>query len=595
MATAGSKIGNFNGSTSSCASIILDYSYTQDIEKNATTLTVALKIRRDKTGTTTHKTNTPYSLTVEGTTKSGAYDFDITNISVGKTKTITSITKTLAHNSDGSYKNVSISAKFDVSGTTLGVGTASLSLVLDIIPRATAPTPSVTSVVMGDRITFTLDRASDNFTHDLVYTFGNESGTIGTNLTTAASWAVPNMADEIPDSVSGICTITCATYSADKLIGTKNVTITVKVPADVVPTLSLAVSEAVDDVATKLGVYVKGLSKLKIVATGAGVYGSKVVAYAIKANNATYTTRQVTTDILSSAGQMDVTAQITDSRGRINTKTTTITVSDYTKPAVSAFRIDRTTGANATAYIKASVTDLKGNTPNYTLEYKKTSEDAYKAYIVSDTAASIEKSVTLTDVSPDYHYNFKLTVSDQFNSTTVLYDIGTEFTLIDFNASGKGMAIGKVSENPEALEIALPLKFDGTTLVDLIYPVGSIYMSVNNTNPSTLFGGTWTAWGAGRVPVGVDTTQTDFNTVEKTGGESKHTLSVQELPSHAHGTRYKGFTLTGNKNGFMVLRRNDSDDSYDGTDSDAAMNTGGGQAHNNLQPYITCYMWKRTA
>ena len=51
-----------------------------------------------------------------------------------------------------------------------------------------------------------------------------------------------------------------------------------------------------------------------------------------------------------------------------------------------------------------------------------------------------------------------------------------------------------------------------------IYPVGSIYMSVNNTNPSNLFGGTWAAWGAGRVPVGVNASDSDFSTVEKTGG-----------------------------------------------------------------------------
>ena len=56
-------------------------------------------------------------------------------------------------------------------------------------------------------------------------------------------------------------------------------------------------------------------------------------------------------------------------------------------------------------------------------------------------------------------------------------------------------------------------------VVDIIYPIGSIYLSVNNVNPSSVFGGTWEAWGSGKVPVGVDTTQTEFNTVEKTGGD----------------------------------------------------------------------------
>lgn len=72
-------------------------------------------------------------------------------------------------------------------------------------------------------------------------------------------------------------------------------------------------------------------------------------------------------------------------------------------------------------------------------------------------------------------------------------------------------------------------------ILDIIYPVGSIYMSVNSTNPQNLFGGTWVAWGTGRVPVGIDTSQTEFNAVEKTGGEKTHKLKVSEMPSHDHG------------------------------------------------------------
>ena len=59
------------------------------------------------------------------------------------------------------------------------------------------------------------------------------------------------------------------------------------------------------------------------------------------------------------------------------------------------------------------------------------------------------------------------------------------------------------------------------TICNLIYPVGSIKMTVTNTNPSTYLGGTWSLWGSGRVPVGVNTLQEEFSTVEKTGGEKK--------------------------------------------------------------------------
>lgn len=127
-----------------------------------------------------------------------------------------------------------------------------------------------------------------------------------------------------------------------------------------------------------------------------------------------------------------------------------------------------------------------------------------------------------------------------------------------------------------------------------LYPVGSIYMSVNNTNPSTFFGGTWEAWGAGRVAVGVDTADTDFNAVEKTGGEKTHILTESEMPKHSHSlpTFYSNpqkENITFADSAFNADKASDGNVSNGGQ----VISTGGGQAHNNLQPYITCYMWKR--
>ena len=150
--------------------------------------------------------------------------------------------------------------------------------------------------------------------------------------------------------------------------------------------------------------------------------------------------------------------------------------------------------------------------------------------------------------------------------------------------------------------------------VDKIYPIGSIYMSVKNENPSELFGGTWEAWGSGRVPVGVDTTQTEFVTVEKTGGvktvnlnhshtTADHILTVAEIPPHTHNIRrFDGATPVGTDWALSTSYVGYSDDTW------LSRSTGGGKAHNHgptgsslsstqsiLQPYITCYMWKRTA
>ena len=173
-------------------------------------------------------------------------------------------------------------------------------------------------------------------------------------------------------------------------------------------------------------------------------------------------------------------------------------------------------------------------------------------------------------------------------------------------------------------------------MFNLIYPIGSIYMSVNSINPSRLFGGTWVEWGSGRVPVGVNASDSSFNTVEKTGGEKTHTLSAAEIPSHTH-TYSKSNTSTGSttltvdqmpqhnhavtdptiaalltiNNGTgvsMTLEQPGSVVSTTGNKGGSQGHThtislsnantgsvGSTSAHNVLQPYITCYMWKRTA
>ena len=145
-------------------------------------------------------------------------------------------------------------------------------------------------------------------------------------------------------------------------------------------------------------------------------------------------------------------------------------------------------------------------------------------------------------------------------------------------------------------------KDDMEAAMQRMYPIGSIYFSAVGTNPSELFGfGTWQAWGAGRVPVGVDASQTEFNAVEKTGGEKAHALTINEMPSHTHEISYRPigdpsddpFALFKSEGGITGTYNSPGTElSQDALEAKAA---GGGQAHNNLQPYITCYMCKRTA
>lgn len=127
-----------------------------------------------------------------------------------------------------------------------------------------------------------------------------------------------------------------------------------------------------------------------------------------------------------------------------------------------------------------------------------------------------------------------------------------------------------------------------------IYPVGAIYISINSTNPNIYFGGTWQRFGKGKTLISVDENDTDFNAANKTGGEKAHTLTIAEMPSHSHpGENGKSFhyyvAATGEKGGDGV---------NSGTSFKSGANTGmtgGDQPHNNMQPYITTYMWVRTA
>ena len=159
---------------------------------------------------------------------------------------------------------------------------------------------------------------------------------------------------------------------------------------------------------------------------------------------------------------------------------------------------------------------------------------------------------------------------------------------------------------------------EGKVTFASVYPVGSIYMSVVNTNPSELFGGTWVEWGKGRVPIGMNTSDSEFSTVEKTGG-SKY------MQSHTHTFTGTAVTVTGGAHShtlpYPVLSA--PGDDYEGesyaapfgaydpqseqveetypethshtfTAKGTLSSTGSGNSQ-NLPPYITCYMWKRTA
>lgn len=166
-----------------------------------------------------------------------------------------------------------------------------------------------------------------------------------------------------------------------------------------------------------------------------------------------------------------------------------------------------------------------------------------------------------------------------------------------------------------------------TSVLSSIYPVGSIYMSVNNTNPGTIFGGTWE-----QIKDTFLLSAGNTYAAGSTGGSATVKLEVAHMPSHthvqnahnhgasttsngghSHDARFKGFGGSASASGWYYARRNIAEDSYDGTarititdgghshgisvnnTTATNQNTGGSQAHDNMPPYLAVYVWKRTA
>ena len=149
----------------------------------------------------------------------------------------------------------------------------------------------------------------------------------------------------------------------------------------------------------------------------------------------------------------------------------------------------------------------------------------------------------------------------------------------------------------------VPVKLNGKNIIDVIYPVGSIYMSVKQNSPASLFGGSWEQI-EGRFLLGVGTPAANnsnwfgelnmakddpYGWVEARGGQFHHVLTTSEIPPHNHSLHFSK-----NVGPYANPPLGDGGTEWGGK-SNTISNTGGGQAHNNMPPFYTVYMWKRVS
>ena len=459
---------------------------SQNVANNTSNVTVSVRFYRTNTGYTTYGTGTVYCK-IDGTTYSASVTPDEKITHSG----IVLFTKTLniSHNDDGT-KTLVTSAWINLN-TPLTSNEQSYSQSLTTIPRATTPSINVSSVALGGSITISMPRAASSFTHTLRYNFAGATGTIGTGLGTSTTWTVPlSLASQIPNTTSGILTVSCDTYSGSTKIGTKSDTVTCTVPASVVPTIgTITVTEAVSSLAAKIGAFVQGQSKISVSIAATGAYGSSISNYVSKFGSSSFNGASFTISNVNTSGSVTLSVTVKDSRGRTATKTQTITVLPYSIPQINSFtgiRCDQNGTADEDgqyvqlAYDYAISALNNKNDKTITIAYKLVSDTTYTTLKTESNYSADTTYVPATVFSVDNSYDFKITVADYFKTVSYEIEVTTAFTLVDYSSGGKGIAFGKVAETENLADFALPMLArngiayseipTGTDLNDMTYP-----------------------------------------------------------------------------------------------------------------------------
>lgn len=521
------------------------------------------------------------------------------NITDYQNRTFASASMKIAHNPDGS-KSFTVSG---FSGWIYNSGNtyaSSQTFTLPTIPRASSVSCSTADI--GSNATISISRASSSFTHTLTYSFGSLSGTIATKTSsTSVAWTIPTtFYAQIPNAKSGTGTITCDTYNGSTLIGSKSTSFTATVNESVSkPTLSPTVSDSNSTTTALTGnssKFIKYYSNASV-ATGAQARNSAT----LKSQKITCGAKSISSasGTINSVESGSFTFSATDSRGYTTTQTVNKTLIDYIKLTCSLNAGAPTTDGVATLKISGNYWNgtfgALANT--LTVQYRyKTQGGSYGSWTtVSATKSNNTYNATATISGLDYRttYVFQaravdklatVNTDEQARRTTPIFDWSKD----DFNVNGT-------------------LKVNNTNIFDLIYPVGSIYMSVNSTSPEVLFGGTWEQI-QGKFLLGMSSSYP----AGSQGGEATHTLTSHEIPNHGH---YLG--QMGNTSRMLPTNNatNDPSQEYYVTEVESSGSTylkpnvtwGGylmagslidtpyNQPHNNMPPYLAVAMWKRTA
>ena len=349
---------------------------------------------------------------------------------------------------------------------TYSSNNAQFTITATIVQQYAKSSARVTSSVeagSASTVTF-INPYLSNVYHVVDWRFGTKVkstttavGASSTSYTIPLSWLTV-----IPSATSGTATVSVTTYASGGLeLGTDTYSFTITAPSSAVPTLSLAAARINNSVPSSWGIYVQGQSGVTITATAAGYQGSTISSYTISGGaTGTQSSNVFTISTIYSSGTITYTVKVTDSRGRTATASTSISVVAYSAPAFSAtdaFRcIANGTASDTGTYISAKATGTfssvsSKNSMTLKVQYALSTSGAYStAVTLTNGTASI-----IGNGSIDINYSFKVkfTLSDQFNTIEKVLNVGTAAFTVFFRQGGNGVAIGKVSERANAVEI----------------------------------------------------------------------------------------------------------------------------------------------
>lgn len=472
---------------------------------------------------------------------------------------------------------------------------------------------------LGEQQTITIaPQSSGDYRYTITYNCGSVDGTVVNKTSkTRVSWTPPLAFAEASTTKDYVyATLTLTTYLGNEEIGTHYWEVLYRIPESVAPDFTIDIKDD-SEYKEKYGEYIQNKSILRITVNPKEAYGAPIRFYKISANGEVFTKEEAVTNVLSSAGSNNISVSVTDSRGRKTEKVFNITVKAYTPPNITLTAIRCTEDGTANdqgeyAQIKFSVTaDSITNTVAYALRYKESYAEYFTIvnYPQYNNVFTINGETYTFLANTGLSYNVEIAVTDGFGETAKSVILPTAAVIMHFKQNGKGIGLGKISEEDNTVDVGWKIDMNSQRIHNLpapssdndavnkkyadglvakTYPVGAIYMSTVSTSPASLFGGTWEQIKERFLYAANDeSTKYKGNTM---GGEEEHTLIVSEMPSHTHNFNANAPEWSWADGGSRFALAFNA-----GERSDLVLSEGGDDAHNNMPPYLTVYMWKRTA